>query len=166
MKYKGLYSLILILVVILWATCKPIEKVSEVPQITFKDFELVEIDTLSNTIKAGKLTFKFIDGDADIGAKQSTNSDSINFYLIPFEKTDGMYSEIPDDTLKYQIRYDEKLDRVGQDKIIKGEISLLIYYFVLPPYDTIRYDFYIYDRAWHQSNIESTSDIALGNGPF
>jgi hypothetical protein len=143
--------------------CEPFEKVSEIPSITFKDFELYEIDTLSNIIKVGKLTFSFIDGDADLGVdpESVSSNDSINFYLIPFEKSDGQYIQTPDDTLGYQIRYNEKLDRVGQNKTIKGEISLLIYYFITPPYDTLRYDFYIYDRARNQSNIESTSDIGF-----
>jgi hypothetical protein len=148
-----------------WAyiACEPFEKVSEIPQITFKDFRLFEIDTLSNTIKVGELAFDFIDGDADLGVnpEYSGSNDSINLYLIPFEKTDGMYVQIPGDTLKYQIRYDEKLDRIGQNKTIKGEISLIIYYFIEPAYDTIKYDFYIYDRARHQSNVESTSDIGF-----
>lgn len=146
-----------------FTACEPFEKVSEIPSITFKEFELYEIDTLSNTIQVGKLTFSFIDGDADIGVNPdyASSNDSINFFLIPFEKFEGQYIQVPDDTLEYQIRYNEKLDRVGQNKTIKGEISLLIYYFIKPPYDTIRYDFFIYDRARHQSNIESTSDIGF-----
>ncbi|MBN1158933.1 MAG: hypothetical protein JXA61_06095 [Bacteroidales bacterium] len=154
-------------VVILFAgvliTCEPFEKVSEVPHITFKDFQLSEIDTLSNIIKVGELTFDFIDGDADLGVKTGNESsgDSINFYLFMFEKADGSYSQLPVDTLEYQIRYNEKLDRIGQNKTIKGEISLLIYYFIQPPYDTIKYDFCIYDRARHQSNVESTTDIGF-----
>lgn len=156
-------SAIAVFITIHLITCEPFEKVSEIPNITFKDFELYEIDTFSNIIKAGKLTFTFIDGNADIGVnpEYSPSNDSINFYLIPFEKLNGEYFQIPDDTLKYQIRSNEKLDRVGQNKTIKGEISLLIYYFITPPHDTIRYDFYIFDRAGNQSNIEETTDIGF-----
>ncbi|MBN2481266.1 MAG: hypothetical protein JXB19_05975 [Bacteroidales bacterium] len=163
MRKSFLFSGFVILFAGAVTTCEPFEKVSEVPYITFKDFQLSEIDTLSNIIKVGELTFDFIDGDADLGAKTGPGGtgDSINFYLIPFEKIDGSYSQIPGDTLQYQIRYNEKLDRIGQNKTIKGEISLVIYYFITPPYDTIRYDFYIYDRARHQSNVESTSDIGF-----
>lgn len=155
--------IVLILFACTYLACEPFEKVSEIPHITFKKFELFEIDTLSNTIKAGELTFDFIDGDADLGGNVQSYEgfDTINFYLIPFEKTGGAYYLIPDDTLKYQIRYNEKLDREGQNKTIKGEIKLVIYYFIEPAYDTIKYDFYIYDRAGHQSNIESTTDIAF-----
>jgi len=143
-------------------SCEPLEDISEVPSITFKDFELFQIDTFSNTIYAGRLTFDFVDGDADIGINQDFQGvyDSINFFLLPSEKSGETYLPLAD-TLKYQIRYNEKLDRIGQNKTIKGEIALVIYYFITPPYDTIRYDFFILDRAMHQSNIATTTDIGF-----
>lgn len=142
------------------AGCEPYEEVSEVPEITFKNFDLYIIDTLSNTIFAGKLVFDFIDGDADIGVNVNSYSveDSINFFLIPSYKENNLYYPL-EDTLKYQIRHNEKLDRTGKYKTIKGEISLMIYYFITPAYDTIRYDFYIMDRAGNKSNTATTSDI-------
>jgi len=145
------------------ASCEPFEKVSEIPEIGFKSFDLFEIDTLGSRIKAGELVFSFIDGDADIGLfSGSSTEDTLNFFLIPYEKLDAGYEPIEDaDTLKYGIRNDEKLTRVGQNKTIKGEIKLQIYYFLTPPYDTIRYDFYIIDRAGNKSNIESTTDIGF-----
>ena len=146
----------------IFVTCEPFEEVSEVPEVTFRNFELFQIDTFSNTIFAGRLVFDFIDGDADIGVNTNSSSvaDSINFYLIPSQKLSGVYYPL-EDTLKYQIRHNEKLDRTGQNKTIKGEISLIIYYFIAPSYDTIRYDFYIKDRAQHRSNIATTSDIGF-----
>jgi hypothetical protein len=56
---------------------------------------------------------------------------------------------------------DTPLDRVGQNKTVKGFIRIEMYFFVIPEYDTIRYDFYIVDRALNKSNIESTSDIGF-----
>ena len=143
-------------------SCEPFEKVSEIPEVSFKSFELFEIDTLGSHIKAGELVFSFIDGDADIGLHSGNTEDTLNFFLVPYEKLDNVYEPIVDaDTLKYGIRNDEKLTRVGQNKTIKGEIKLQIYYFLTPPYDTIRYDFYIIDRAGNKSNIESTTDIGF-----
>lgn len=161
-KNTALY-IVLILFACAYLACEPFEKVSEIPHITFKNFELyATIDTLGNPIKEGELTFDFIDGDADLGGnvQRSEGFDTVNFYLIPFEKTGGAYYLIPDDTLKYTIRYDEKLDRKGQNKTIKGEIKLIIKYYT-DPADTLKYDFYVYDRAGHQSNIESTTDIGF-----
>jgi hypothetical protein len=152
----------LIFTALIYSACEPLEKVSDVPEITYKSFKLFEIDTLSMVIKAGELKFNFIDGDADLGVSTQSSEDTLNFFLIPYQKLDGEYIAAEDmDTLKYRIRDDEKLRREGQNKTIKGEIKLIIYYFVTPPYDTIRYDFYIVDRAHHQSNIESTEDIGF-----
>jgi hypothetical protein len=58
---------------------------------------------------------------------------------------------------KYTIKKDDMLDRNGQ--AVKGEISVEIQYILLPPFDTMKYEFYIMDRAGNKSNIESTSDI-------
>jgi hypothetical protein len=82
---------------------------------------------------------------------------------IPFHKVDMAYEPLNVDTFgrKYAVLNDEALVRIGQDKTIKGEIKLQVYYFVIPSFDTIRYDFYIVDRAGNKSNVESTSDISF-----
>ena len=150
-------------------SCQKIEKVSPVPEINFKSFTVTDAyDTLGNRIKLGELVFSFIDGDADIGVDQTAQPGDSNYYnlfLIPYKKVDGVYSEIEVDPylppLNYRIPYDSRMDRVGQDKTLKGEISLDIQYQVVPPYDTIRYDFYVRDRAYHKSNVASTTDITF-----
>ncbi len=147
-------------------SCEPPEKVSIIPEITFKSFTLEDyIDTLGNPVKLGVLKFDFIDGDADIGSYDDTAiavENRYNLFLIPFEKLPGgIYDSVESDPLKYIIRYDDKLSRFGQNKTIKGEIKLDIQYYVIPPYDTICYEFYIIDRAKHRSNVERTSDIGF-----
>jgi len=145
-------------------SCEPIEKVSDVPEISFKSFTMLEIDSLGFKIKAGELVFSFIDGDADFGIPTSGFAkDTLNLFLIPFEKTDMVYDSVDKDTYgrTYAVLNDEKLIRIGQNKTIKGEIKVQIYYFIAPPFDTMRYDFYITDRAGHKSNVESTSDIGF-----
>ena len=150
--------------ILLYAACEPLEKVSEVPEIQFKSFTMFELDTLDIRIKAGELVFNFIDGDADVGIiKGREGDDTLNLFLFPYSKLDGEYDSIDAATYgrSYAILNDEDLVRVGQNKTIKGEIKLQIYYFLDPPYDTIRYDFFILDRAGHKSNIETTSDIGF-----
>lgn len=150
--------------ILLFTACEPLEKVSEIPEIQFKSFTMFEIDTLGFRIKAGELVFDFIDGNADIGIIQGrSGEDTLNLFLFPYMKLDGQYDSIDAETYgrSYAILNDEHLVRVGQNKTIKGEIKLQIYYFIDPPYDTIRYDFYILDRAGNKSNIESTSDIGF-----
>jgi hypothetical protein len=74
---------------------------------------------------------------------------------------DGYYDSVATDPLKYIIRYNEKLNRVGQNKTIKGEIKINIQYFIIPAQDTLRYEFYILDRAGNRSNTAYTSDIGF-----
>ncbi len=150
-------------------SCVKTEPVSPIPQITFKSLELATlVDTsLDNpNLIVGVLKFDFIDGDADIGVEEAYANnidlpDSIryNLFLTPYSKLDGKYFLIEYDSIPpyYSIIRDSKLDRVGQNKTIKGTISLVIV--DLPLYDTIRYDFMLRDRAGHNSNTETTTDL-------
>ncbi len=64
----------------------------------------------------------------------------------------------------YRIPY---LERLGQNKILKGTISVTFLYLFYSPADTIRYDFYLKDRAENLSNTVSTSEIILSeNGTY
>ena len=150
--------------------CEMPETVSPLPEITYKSFMLENYrDSLGNQGKLGTLKFDFIDGDADIGSiiyDYDTTEESLekkyNVFLIPFEKLpDGIYDSVETQPLKYIIRYNEKLNRVGQNKTVKGEIEISIQYSIIPPQDTLRYKFYIVDRARHRSNLEYTSDIGF-----
>ena len=150
--------------------CEMPETVSPLPEITYKSFLLENYrDSLGNQGKLGTLKFDFIDGDADIGSiiyDYDTTEESLekkyNVFLIPFEKLpDGAYDSVETQPLKYIIRYNDKLNRVGQNKTVKGEIEISIQYSIIPPQDTLRYEFYIVDRARHRSNMEYTSDIGF-----
>jgi hypothetical protein len=151
--------------------CIKTEPVSPVPHITFKSFHLYQaVDSLQNLNLYGDLSFGFIDGDADIGMyylqdSNTWNENNYNVYLKPFQKIDTSYYAIPDDSTKpplyFIIAHDPKLDRVEQNKTINGTITISIKYEIIPPYDTIRYNFYIRDRANNKSNVESTSDIGF-----
>ena len=150
-----------------------IQPVSPVPEIHFKSLKagLYADTSLGNQLLPGAvLVFSFQDGDADIGVDPSVASDTslpdsitYNIFLKPFYKIDSIYYPVKRDTSLpppfYRILYDPKLDRVGENKTIKGNISINI--IDLPVYDTIRYQFYIKDRANHRSNVETTTDIGV-----
>jgi hypothetical protein len=170
--------LILIGIVVLFLLgCVKTEPVSTIPEITFKSFALqYEIDTsLDNEVLVGKLEFSFIDGDANIGLAENVYGntklpDSVryNIFLFPYEKVDGHYNEIPLDTIGeiktppfFIIKANDKLKREGQNKTIKGVVTVSIEYFIVPDYDTMRYEFFIRDNAGNKSNVEVTSDIAF-----
>ena len=151
-----------ILTALVLSACDPIEKVSDVPEIKFKSFALYDVDTLGFQIKAGELIFSFIDGNANFGVLPNSE-DTLNLFLLPFHKVNMAYEPLNVDTFgrRYAVMNDEALVRIGQNKTVKGEINLQVYYFVIPSFDTIRYDFYIVDRAGNKSNVASTSDISF-----
>jgi hypothetical protein len=162
MKILHILTPAVILAALVLSTCNPIEKVSDVPEIKFKSFALFEMDTLTFHIKVGEMVFSFIDGNADFGVIQDSE-DTLNLFLTPYHKVNMAYVPLNVDTFgrKYAVLNDDALVRVGQNKTVKGEIKLQIYYFLVPPFDTIRYDFYVVDRAGNKSNVASTSDISF-----
>jgi hypothetical protein len=167
-----IYLTAIVLLTVVVASCVKTEPVSPVPEITFKRFEVFyAYDTLlEQYIPVGELEFSFIDGDADIGMyeediiEDTTGWDERNYnvFLTPYQKIDTLYYLIEPDSSKpppyYTIWHDSKLDRVGQNKTIKGDITLTLN--DLPEFDTIRYEFFIRDRAGNESNLETTTDVS------
>lgn len=175
MKHTGFTWIILVLVV---GACVKIQPVSPIPEIHFKSLKvgLFYDSLLQENLPGATLVFSFIDGDADFGVYQQVASDTTlpdsvryNIFMTPYYKIDSVYYKIKypivinkTDTLPppyYTVTYNSKLDRVGENKTIKGDISINM--IDLPQYDTIRYKFYIKDRAGHRSNVETTTDIGV-----
>lgn len=154
--------------VLIISGCLEIEKLPPEPRIEFRSFSISDTtDILGNNAKAGKLTFYFEDGDGDIGLSSGT-TESYNLFLNLYRKTEGvMLPAQPSDPLypsPYRIPF---LERLGQNKILKGEITVTILYNFYQTGDTIMYDFFIRDRAMNESNIESTSEITVAvNGVY
>jgi len=163
MKSLSCFFPVLVASTVLITSCEPFDKVSSIPEIHFKSYTPYVADTLGFTIEAGELVFSFQDGNADFGTDTITFPDinKDNLILLPYSKIDGEYDSIDAETYgrRYSIARNERLSRTGQNKTIRGEIKLQIFYFLTPPYDTIRYDFYIIDRDGNKSNVESTTDI-------
>jgi hypothetical protein len=138
----------------------------DVPKVEFKSFILEKkMNALNQEILTGTLTFDFEDGDGDIGFEASLDSlflpDSIkyNLFLTLHERVNGAYREIDTSELLSPPYYRiPPLDREGQNKTLKGEISVDIEYYTID-YDTLRYSFYLMDRAFHRSNVDTTDEI-------
>lgn len=66
------------------------------------------------------------------------------------------------DTISFNkyLPYDEKLNRVGQNKIVKGVIRVKLPFEKDPEKDSMRFEFYIRDRALNKSNVEVTPDFS------
>jgi hypothetical protein len=115
-------------------------------------------------VKKGELIFDFEDGDGDIGLKptDSLSVDSTNLFLTMYSKTDGTFTEVSGEdlktTLNYRIPY---IEREGQNKALIGEIQVDFDYLLTFEYDTIKYSFFIVDRALHKSNVETTPEIVI-----
>jgi hypothetical protein len=163
MKIRTILTPLILIVLIVAASCEPWENASEIPEIRFKSYTPYLIDTLGGLKHAGDLVFSFTDGDADFGFNPGSTGDSLNLVLIPYQKVDHVYDSIEseDYVRKFIVKDDEKLHRDGEYTTIKGEIQVQIIFFITPPFDTMRYDFYIIDRAGHKSNVESTTDIGF-----
>lgn len=146
--------------------CTKIEQLPAEPKISFTSFTVFDtIDILGNEAKGGRLKFYFEDGDGNMGLDEpaSGDEDSTNMFLTLYRKTNGTMVPAEDnDVLKpsdYRIPY---MERTGVNRILKGTISITFIYLFWSPADTIKYDFYIEDRALNKSNIASTSEIILG----
>ncbi len=168
MKHLSLIGLLTLLL----SGCIETEPVSPIPEIDFKNYTLGPAydSLLDQYLLVGKLEFGFIDGNADFGINRPFDSGApdeynYNVFISAFEKIDSSYIPVEFDStnppLNYRITRDTPLDRVGQNKTVKGVIRIDMYFFIIPPYDTLRFDFYITDRAMNKSNVESTTDIGF-----
>lgn len=146
-------------------SCTKIEHLSPIPNIKFNSFTIFDtLDILGNESKAGKLSFYFEDGDGDVGLKVPSGglADSTNLFFTLYRKIDGAMVEVsPDDILHpsdYRIPY---MVRLGQNKILKGTVTVTFLYPFYSLTDTIQYDFYLKDRAKNNSNVATTSEIII-----
>ena len=148
------------------AGCPTPKTLPDEPRIAYKSFILEKkMNALNQEILTGTLTLDFEDGDGDIGFEARTDSlhlpDSLkyNLFLTLHERVNGQYRKVDTSELGsppfYRI---PPLDREGQNKTLKGEISVDIEYFTID-YDTLRYSFYLMDRALHRSNVDTTDEI-------
>jgi hypothetical protein len=150
----------------LWS-CRKVEHYPPEPQISFTDFILRDsVDYLGNRILTGILSFHFIDGDGDLGMPEldsllpGTPSSSNLFFTLYYLNNNVLVPADEDDVktpLTYRIPY---IKMTGRDKTMKGEIKVIFFYINFP-YDTIKYSFYVVDRAGHESNTAETPLLLL-----
>jgi len=148
------------------ASCGKIQTLPPEPHIEYTSFTLFDTtDLLGNKIMGGRLNFYFEDGDGDLGLAvpdKTEEADTINLFVTLYRMNDGKISPAPaNDPFKptgFRIPY---MERTGQNKILKGDISVIFFYLFYSKEDTIRYDFKIKDRAGNLSNTVSTSVIPV-----
>ena len=146
-------------------SCMKEEQFSPIPEIAYENFTL-EFDT-GLYAKRGYLTISFKDGDGDIGLRPDqkqppfdTGSPYYYNYIIDYyELQKGRFVKIElEPSFNARIPW---LTPSDPKKAIKGIIVDTLILNPLPVYDTVKFKFFIYDRALHKSNVDSTPPIIL-----
>jgi hypothetical protein len=159
------YPILILMIIFASFSCKKIQQLPATPHIDFTSFTIFDTtDILGNDSKGGRLKFHFEDGDGDLGLNSpndGTTTDSTNLFLTLFRKKAGVMDSVTglDPLLPSPALRIPYMERLGQNKILKGTISVTFIYQSYLPTDTIKYDFYIKDRALNESNVASTSVI-------
>jgi hypothetical protein len=151
---------------LLMISCNDIDPVyPDEPVVDYQGFGLfISVDGLGNNTLIGNLSFDFTDGDGNLGLLPLVDTSDLslpdtvkyNFFLQLYDLQNYEFVEIPDEdggVLKYRIPYLDK-------QPLKGTMDLQIFYPIIL-YDTIYYTFWIYDRDYNRSNIDTTDIIVL-----
>jgi len=145
--------------------CEDIVSYPDTPVIDFKKHTVyLTIDELDNKIALVKLQLEFTDGDGDIGLEQPPEGelpDSLkyNFFLTLYDYKNGNFEKVEnlEGNQNFRVPY---IEREGQNKTLKGDIFIDLEYKSII-YDTIFYSFYLVDRKFHKSNVDSSDVIIL-----
>ncbi|MEI7896199.1 MAG: hypothetical protein WCJ26_04135 [bacterium] len=159
------WSIALVAGMLMLSSCMKKEQYPDIPEIAFQNFT-TEFDT-GMYAKRGFLTISFKDGTGDIGLRTDQkeppfNPGSIyyyNYYIDYYEMQNGTFVKVElDPPYNARIPY---LTPDDPNKAIKGIIVDTLALNPMPLHDTVKFKFYIYDRALHKSNVDSTPPIIL-----
>jgi len=152
---QNLSASIVLLLMVIPFSCKKGNEYPIIPEIKFKSLSTLK-DLQGKDVHA-TLTISFTDGDGDIGADDGNN----NFIVAYYIKQNNIW------TLDASYDYSGRINVVTsteKNRALRGDISYDFDQAVLPQgavNDTIRFNVYIFDRAQHQSNTVTTSEIVL-----
>lgn len=162
---RNIASFIFVLVLLLFSCERITSEYPDEPVIDYQTFSLyITVDELNNKTLVGQLSFKFTDGDGNLGLPPLQDDSGVdlpdtvkyNFFLQLYDLKGYEYEKVPEEEggiLKYRIPYLDK-------QPLSGTIDLDISYPVII-HDTIFYTFYIYDRDFNRSNTDTTEVIVL-----
>jgi hypothetical protein len=163
--FQNFRFILLISGMLLLSSCMKKEVYPDVPEIAFQGF-ITQFDT-GMYAKRGFLTISFKDGNGDIGLRPNQkeppfDTGSIYYYnyiIDYYEKQNGNFVKVVlDPPYNARIPY---LTPDDPNKAIKGIIVDTLILNPMPVYDTVKFKFFIYDRALHKSNVDSTPPIIL-----
>ena len=155
-------------------SCKKSQTFEDTPYIEYRKFE--QLKNAEGKDSIGILHFYFRDGDGDLGLQardtfppfNKEGDHYYNFIISYFEKQQGEWVKIAPpppfpggDTVSNSSRI-PYLTPEGQIKTLEGDLFMELFTNnPFSPYDTIKYEFSIEDRALNRSNQESTPEIVL-----
>lgn len=150
---------ILLIIPLAWG-CYQIESYPPEPEITYVSFELTDsVDLLGNNVLSGVLRFSFVDGDGDVGDYAPTDTslnDSVKHVFIDLYKKEAGIFVRQDLIVDYYYRI-PYFEPGANNPVLKGDVLIYDLNFYAPfDGDTLRYQFYMRDRAGNKSNIEQT----------
>jgi hypothetical protein len=181
-------KLLLILVIIAFASCRKIETYPPEPIITFEEgvFKM-GVDTLNNEVLYFISTIHFTDGDGNIGSLYNGEvlrpcdvSNTHDYYMNLYEKIEGKFVKrdfeenyqcidssvgTKDSLVADNIGLDvflTFLEGRGQSNSLVGEIENTIVVRGLKS-DTIKYDFQLCDRNNNYSNVVESPVYIIDN---
>ncbi len=153
----------LFLLMMAFSSCEKLQKYPDTPTVEYKAFNLYKSqDVLGNNILLGELEIQFTDGDGDIGIEQpdsTATADSLkyNLFMTMWTLKNNAWEKAQDESSVQNFRV-PYIERTGQNKTLKGLITVSLEYKTIQ-YDTIRYTFYLIDRQFHRSNVDTTETI-------
>jgi hypothetical protein len=165
-KMKRLFFLFLILSFIF--SCKKPEKYSDIPYISYIGMPVKDThDTLGNAIKRAQLSFYLVDGDGNVGFEEGdtfppyeiTGNYYYNLFIEMYELKNGQYSLVElAAPFNFRTKY---IEPIGQNKTLKCSIYVNLDFNIPVSWDSVKFNFHMYDRALNKSNEVSTGLILL-----
>lgn len=145
-------------------SCVPPKAYPVEPEISFKEMKMIDgHDTLQNPVKRIILTMSVVDGDGNIGLPKDYSwpgfdtLDNKNLFINLYNKKDSAFEKV--DLLAPLYYRTTFLVPEGQDKSLTADFEVTMDYTKFEDYDTIKFDFYLYDRDLNKSNIGETPAV-------
>jgi len=167
---KKITVLVSLFSILALGSCGKLEMLPAEPRIEFENFSVFDTnDILGNEVRGGQLKFYFEDGDGDLGLLSQAEAgeedyDSINLFVTLYRINNGSVTPAAPGDPYYPTGFRIPfMERTGRNKILRGHISVQFTYFFYSEEDSIKYDFFIKDRAGNISNTVSTSVISIFN---
>ncbi len=162
--------LIIIVLTLFWVSCKKPVKYSEIPAIKFLSIPIKDTTIFDNQIKRCVLTYYLIDGNGDIGFKdgdtlppyERTGNYYNNVLITMYKMVDGIYHVVDTPAIGTYFYFRTKyVEPIGQNKTLKCTIYVNLDFDVPMSWDSVKFDFYMYDRALNKSNIATTGLVVF-----